>query len=77
MKTLIPKFWSYEYLVDNVFNDLMDSYSKYIHQVTKKFNDFRINFPVTLFYIYKKDIKINTIKKIEYYIINCKTERGK
>ncbi len=60
------EFWSYEYLVDNVFNDLRDSDSKYIHQVTKKFNDFRINFPVTLFYIYKKDIKINTIKK---YII--------
>ena len=54
--------WSIAYLIDNIFNDLMNKsiedkngkkINKYIHQAVTKFLDFRISHQL-LFLIYSK-----------------------
>jgi len=68
--------WSHGYLIDNIFNNLMDCHvsenglriNKYILQARDKFKYIRLKSPVVKFYIYKKDIKYDTNKEIELYI---------
>src|SRR4051812_41420086 len=61
-----PDTWSYEYLIDKIFNDLMDirgrlekdkRINKYILQAVKKFKYIRIKLPDVKFSIYAKDFK--------------------
>src|SRR3954454_7220301 len=74
--------WSYGYLVDNLFNNLMDCYvsedglriNKYILQAREKFKYIRLKSPAVKFCIYKKDIKDNTKKDIELYVKDCKSQ---
>lgn len=67
------KCWSYYYLVDNIFNNLMSPDNKYIIQSITKFRYFRIKSPVTYFDIHK-DFKDDTKKDIELYIKDCKSK---
>jgi hypothetical protein len=53
------KSWSYYYLVDNIFNDMMSPNNKYIIQSITKFPYFRIKSPVTFYDIYN-DFKEDT-----------------
>jgi hypothetical protein len=67
--------WSYGYLVDKIFNDLMDCQvsenglriNKYILQARDKFKYIRIKSPVVKYYIYKIDIKEDTKRYIGFY----------
>ena len=75
--------WSTSYLIDNIFNDLMDTskedkngkkLNKYIHQALTKFQDFRIKSPKAIFLIRIKDLnKETTIIHLETYVKDCKT----
>ena len=67
------KCWSYYYLVDNIFNNLMSPDNKYIIQSITKFRYFRIKSPVTYFDIHK-DFKDDTKTEIELYIKDCKSK---
>jgi hypothetical protein len=66
------KYWSYSYLVDNIFNNLMSPDNKYIIQARTKLPYFRIKSPVTFFDIYN-DFKEDTKKDIELYVKDCKS----
>jgi|tagenome__1003787_1003787.scaffolds.fasta_scaffold20176594_1 hypothetical protein len=65
--------WSYYYLVDNIFNNLMGS-NKYIIQAITKFQYFRRKSPVTFFEICIKDIKDETKKEFDLYLKDCKSQ---
>ena len=67
------EYWSYSYLVDNIFNNLMGPDNKYIIQSITKFPYFRIKSPVTYFDIHN-DFKEDTKKDIELYIKDCKSK---
>src|SRR4051794_40241194 len=76
--------WSIAYLIDNIFNDLMDKsiedkngkkINKYIHQAITKFDDFRIKSQVTFFDIYKEDLSNETKKHVNYYVKDCNSKR--
>jgi hypothetical protein len=67
------KYWSYYYLVDNIFNNLMSPDNKYIIQAKTKFSDFRIKSPVTFFDIYK-DFKEDTKRDLEHYVRDCNSK---
>ncbi len=65
--------WSTAYLIDNIFNDLMNKsiedkngkkINKYIYQAVTKFLDFRIKSPVTFFNIFKDDLSNETKKHL-------------
>jgi hypothetical protein len=74
--------WTFEYLVDNMFVNLMENgygkntkLNKYIHQVADKFDLFRIRSPTTFFEINKKDLSNETLKQLEDYAKQgCKTK---
>jgi hypothetical protein len=78
-------FWSLSYLVDNIFNDLMDKstvddnngykINKYIYQAVTKFQDFRRKSPVTFFDIFKDDLSTETKKHLKDYTKTCNTQR--
>jgi hypothetical protein len=78
----LPDTWSYEHLVDKIFNDLMDcqgaendiKINKYILQAVEKFRYIRIKSPDVKFSIYAKDFKEDTKKDIELYVKDCKSE---
>jgi hypothetical protein len=65
-------YWSFSYLIDNIFNNLMNS-NKYIIQAVTKFNDFRRKSPVTLFVIDIKDLKEDTRNDLKLYVKDCKS----
>src|SRR4051794_1336532 len=70
------KYWSYSYLLDNIFNNLMGPNNKYIIQAITKFNYFRIKSPVTFFDICTKDFKEDTEKDIKLYVKDCRSQRA-
>jgi hypothetical protein len=65
-------YWSYSYLVDNIFNNLMST-NKYIFQAKEKFRYFRIKSEVTFFEIYTKDLKEDTKRDLDLYLKDCKS----
>lgn len=74
--------WSTEYLIDNIFNDLMDKsledkngmkINKYLYQAITKFQYFRIKSPVTFFDIFKDDLSNETIKYLNDHVKDCNT----
>ena len=67
------KYWSYAYLVDNIFNDMMSPDNKYVIQAKTKLTDFRRNSPVTFFDIYK-DFKEDTKKDLALYVRDCNSQ---
>jgi hypothetical protein len=76
--------WSTAYLIDNIFNDLMDKsiedkngkkFNKYIHQAITKFQDFRRKSSLTFFYIFKDDLSAETKKHLNDYIKTCNTPK--
>src|SRR4051812_37210406 len=76
----LDTIWSTEYLIDNIFNDLMDKtiidkhgnkINKYIHQSITKFNDFRRKSAVTFFDINKDDLATETKRQLNYYVKDC------
>ncbi|MGD9532201.1 MAG: hypothetical protein AB7V56_00320 [Candidatus Nitrosocosmicus sp.] len=70
--------WSPNYLVDNIFNNLMESNSrKYIDQLVTKFKYFIIRSPNVYFTIEKKDLSDEVISHLEFYINDCKTKNEK
>jgi|SRR6478736_7546622 len=75
--------WSAAYLIDNVFNDLMDKtiidkngkkINKYIYQAITKFDDFRRKSPVTFFDINKDDLSTKTKNQLNDYVKDCNSE---
>jgi hypothetical protein len=75
--------WSLAYLIDNMFNDLVDKsivdkngnkINKYIYQAITKFNDFRRKSSVIFFDIFKEDLSIETKKHLNEYIKDCNSE---
>ncbi len=76
--------WTYEYLVDKVFFNLMQNgvnyetkSNKYIIQFVNKFEYFRIRSSSTFFEIDIKDLSEDTIKQIEDHTKDCKTVEEK
>jgi len=76
--------WSTEYLIDNIFNNLMENgyekdekINKYIIQLIDKFNFFRIKSPITIFEINIKDLYLETKYQINNYTEECKTKEKK
>jgi hypothetical protein len=76
--------WTTSYLIDNIYNDLIENGSnndkkqnKYIHHFIDKFEFIRINSPTTFFEISLRDLNIETIKQIENYTNDCKTAEKK
>ena len=67
------KYWSYAYLVDNIFNDMMSPDNKYIIQAKTKLTDFRRNSSVTFFDIYN-DFKEDTKKDLALYVRDCNSQ---
>jgi len=67
------KYWSYSYLVDNIFNDMMSPDNKYIIQAKTKLTDFRRNSSVTFFDIYN-DFKEDTKKDLALYVRDCNSQ---
>src|SRR6188472_4092365 len=78
--------WSLAYLIDNIFNDLMDKstivdkknvtkINKYIYQTITKFDDFIRKSPVTLFDIFIGDLSEETKKQLNDYTKTCNTQR--
>ena len=72
------------YLVDKIFNDLIDNedssnhkFNKYILQILDKLRFFIIKSPVVYFDIRYKDLGQNTLKLIEEYTKDCKTAQEK
>lgn len=74
--------WSTEYLIDNIFNDLMDKsledkngmkINKYLYQAITKLQYFRIKSPVTFFDIFKDDLSNETIKYLNDHVKDCNT----
>jgi hypothetical protein len=65
---------SYEHLIDIIFNDLMDSDSRYIYQAITKFQSFRIKSPNARIDIYKQDFADATKNQIRHYVKDCKTQ---
>jgi len=61
-------YWSYYYLVDNIFNNMMSPDNNYVIQAKTKFHYFRIKSPVTFFDIYISKTLIK-ILKIIYKVI--------
>ena len=75
--------WSTAYLIDNVYNDLMDKttidehgkkINKYMYQAITKFQDIRRKSPVTFFDIVKADLSSETKKHLNEYIKDCNSE---
>ncbi len=75
--------WSTEYLIDNIFNDMMDkstegnngnNINKYINQAIIKFQDFRKKSSVTFFDICKSDLSNETRKHLNDYVKDCSSE---
>ncbi len=76
--------WPPAYLIDIIFNNLMDDgyngnrgQNKYINQMVRKFNLFRIRSPSTYFEIDKNDLDAQIIKQIEDCVRGCRTPREK
>ena len=67
------KYWSYSYLVDNIFNDMMSPDNKYIIQAKTKLTDFRRNSSVTFCDIYN-DFKEDTKKDLALYVRDCNSQ---
>ena len=67
------KYWSYAYLVDNIFNDMMSPDNKYVIQAKTKLTDFRRNSSVTFFDIYN-DFKEDTKKDLALYVRDCNSQ---
>ena len=72
--------WTSGYLVDNIFNNLLENgyciitkQNKYIDQIVNKFDFFRIGSPNVHIEIAKNDLDAETIKQIENCIQDCKT----
>jgi hypothetical protein len=75
--------WSTAYLIDNIFNDLMDKsmedkngkkINKYVYQAITKLQDFRRKSPATFFDIFKDDLSNETVKRLNNYITDCNSE---
>ena len=64
------KYWSYYYLVDNIFNNMMSPDNKYIIQAITKYHHFRRKSPVTFFDICK-DFEEDTKRDLELYVKDC------
>jgi hypothetical protein len=77
IKSVSPvEIWSCNYLIDNIFNDLMDGQKAdvYIKQFIDKFKYFRIKSPNIFFLINLKDLdKDTTIFQLERFVEDCKT----
>jgi len=82
----LDTIWSTTYLIDNIFNDLMDKtiiddqgnkINKYIHQSITKFNDFRRKLSVTFFYVFAEDLANETRKQLNYYVKDCDSKLKK
>ncbi len=70
--------WSPNYLIDNIFNNLMENNpSEYINQLVTKFKYFIIRSPNVYFIIEKKDLSDSVIRHLELYIKDCKTRNEK
>ncbi|MDR4489465.1 MAG: hypothetical protein R2685_00990 [Candidatus Nitrosocosmicus sp.] len=70
--------WTPNYLIENIFNNLMASNSrKYINQLVTKFKYFIIRSPNVYFMIEKKDLSDEVIKHLEFYVKDCKTRNEK
>ena len=76
--------WEDGYLIDNIFNNLMDngyygnkSRNKYVDQLVYKFKFFTIKSPSTYLEIDRIDLDAQTIKQIEDCINGCKTPKEK
>ena len=78
----LSDIWSYGYLLDKIFNDLMDcqgtengiKINKYILQARDKFNYIRLKSPEVKFCIYIKDFKEDTTKHLELYVSVCNSK---
>lgn len=75
--------WSTAYLIDSIFNDLMDKFiedkngnkmNKYICHAIIKLQDFRINSPVTFFEIIIDDLSTVTRQQLNDYVKNRNSE---
>jgi hypothetical protein len=70
--------WSLNYLIDNIFNNLMENNSKkYINQLVTKFKYFIIRSPNVYFVIEKRDLGYEVIGHMEYHVKDCKTKNEK
>ena len=76
--------WTPHYLVDKIFNDLMENgdneitkQNKYLVQIKEKFLLFRLKSDKTFFEIYYQDLNNETKRLIENYIKDCKTPKEK
>lgn len=70
--------WSPNYLIDNIFNNLMENNSrKYIDQLVTKFKYFIIRSPNIYFIIEKKDLSDEVTRHLELYVKDCKTRNEK
>ena len=67
------EYWSYCYLIDNIFNNLMSS-NKYIIQAITKFQYFRRKSPVTFFDICIGDLKEDTKRELGLCLKDCKSQ---
>ena len=66
-------YWSYYYLVDNIFNNMMSPDNKYVIQAKTKFHYFRIKSPITFFDIYN-DFKVDTKQDLQLYVRDCNSQ---
>ena len=76
--------WLTEYLIDNIFNNLLESEnnkdktrSKYVGQIIDKLKYFRLKSPNAFFEIFIKNLESETIKQIEIHIKDCKSAKEK
>jgi hypothetical protein len=81
--SLSNDIWSSEYLIDNIFNDLINKsivdkngikINKYINRAATKFQDIRRKSSVTFFDIFNEDLSNETKKHLNDYINDYNSE---
>jgi hypothetical protein len=77
-------FVSEGYLIDKIFNNLMENgynynikQNKYIFQLVNKFQLFRLKSPNVYFEIHIRDLDSETIQLLEVYTRDCSTRHHK